>query len=212
MQTYIHRLKESQISLSCKGAVVAGLGRGYLGLMADTSHVPESNPFADLPRERLLDVINDFARNWLAHDGLWFQAAEKRFGMAAAIELDTEAWRQFSVLEARRIMQTHGIPEGSGLAGLKKALGFRLYAVLNAQQIINETPDSFEFAMTSCRVQTARERKGLPLFPCKSVGLVEYEEFAKTIDPRIRTSCLGCPPDPQAGPGRYCAWRFTLQR
>jgi hypothetical protein len=56
----------------------------------------------------------------------------------------------------------------------------------------------------------SRRRKGLPDFPCKPVGLVEYAGFARTIDPRIRTRCIACPPDP--GPrDAYCAWRFTIE-
>jgi len=164
----------------------------------------------DLSPEMLRKMLADFAKNWLAHDGLWFQAVEKQYGMEKAIELDTEAWERFTVIEARRIMKLHDIPENSGLEGLKKALGFRLYAVLNKQEVRNETENSFEFYMVDCRVQSARDRKDLPLFPCKSVGLVEYAGFAKTIDPRITTECVGCPPDEHAGKDYYCGWKFSL--
>jgi hypothetical protein len=68
---------------------------------------------------------------------------------------------------------------------------------------------TLRFEMNDCRVQSARKRKGLPDFPCKPVGLVEYAGFASTIDPRIQTRCLACPPDPH--PETYwCAWEFTL--
>lgn len=163
-----------------------------------------------LDRDKLEAMLADFAKNWLAHDGLWFQAVEKRYGLEKAIELDKEAWEQFTVIEAKRIMARHDIPENSGLEGLKKALGFRLYALINTQVIGNETADSFEFFMTDCRVQSARRRKQLPLFPCKSVGIVEYRLFAETIDPRIKTECICAPPDPQAGDKHYCGWRFSI--
>ncbi|MGD8555326.1 MAG: DUF6125 family protein, partial [Anaerolineales bacterium] len=55
----------------------------------------------------------------------------------------------------------------------------------------------------------ARHRKGLPDFPCKQVGLVEYAGFASTIDPRIQTRCIACPPDPHPD-SFWCAWEFTL--
>ena len=165
---------------------------------------------AGLDREMLAGMLEDFAKNWLAHDGLWFQAVEKHYGMEKAIELDTEAWEKFTVIEAKRIMQRHGLGENSGLDGLKKALGYRLYAFINEQEIRNETESSFEFYMVNCRVQSARQRKGLTLFPCKSVGLVEYAGFAKTIDSRIITECLACPPDEKAGHGFFCGWRFSI--
>ena len=164
-----------------------------------------------LSRETLETMLTDFAKNWLAHDGLWFQAVEKQYGMQKAIELDTEAWAQFTVIEAKRIMTVHDIPPNSGLEGLKKALGFRLYAFLNVQEIRNETPTSFEFYMVDCRVQSARKRKGMALFPCKSVGVEEYAGFARTIDPRIKTSAICCPPDPDAGRDFFCGWKFWIE-
>ena len=166
----------------------------------------------ELSRDTLEAMLEDFAKNWLAHDGLWFQAAEKKHGIEEAIRLDTEAWKKFTVIEAKRIMKLHKIQENSGLEGLKKALGFRLYAVLNEQVISNETENSFEFHMIDCRVQSARKRKNMTLFPCKSVGLVEYTGFASTIDSRIKTECLGCPPDENAGKDFYCGWRFILEK
>ncbi|UCG62966.1 MAG: hypothetical protein JSV52_06710 [Candidatus Zixiibacteriota bacterium] len=163
-----------------------------------------------LSRETLEGMLTDFAKNWLAHDGIWFQAVEEKFGLEAAIQLDAAAWEKFTVIEAKRIMARHNIPENSGLAGLKKALGFRLYSLLNTQVIGNETENSFEFYMVECRVQSARRRKQMPLFPCKEVGIVEYENFARTIDPRIKTECVCCPPDKEAGDKYYCGWRFSI--
>jgi len=163
-----------------------------------------------LSREVMRAMLSDFAKNWLAHDGLWFQAVEKQFGIDKAIELDRKTWEKFSVIEAKRIMDRHQIPENGGLAGLKKALGLRLYAFINVQEIRNETGNSFEFYMVDCRVQSARRRKQMPLFPCKSVGIVEYSGFAKTIDAKIMTECIACPPDESAGEGFYCGWRFSI--
>ena len=164
----------------------------------------------DLSKEELLDFIVDEAKLWLAHDGLWFQAVERAHGMKSAIELDREAWERFTVLEAKRIMKRLNLEENGGLDALKQALKFRLYAFINEQEVIEETADSFVFRMVNCRVQSARNRKGLPDFPCKPVGLVEYAGFASTVDPRIETTCLSCPPDPH--PGEYhCAWKFELK-
>lgn len=162
-----------------------------------------------LSRETLEGMLLDFAKNWLAHDGLWFQAVEREFGMEAAIKLDTDTWERFTRLEAKRIMARHGIEENGGLEALKKALGFRLYAVLNEQTITEEKEDSFVFKMVDCRVQSARKRKNMPLFSCKAVGIAEYSGFAEAVDPRIKTECIACPPD---GEERdfYCGWRFFI--
>lgn len=163
----------------------------------------------DLSREELLDLLADFAKRWLAHDGLWFQAVEDHFGMDAAIALDKEAWERFTRIEARRIKERLGLPDAAGLDGLEQALGYRLYAMVNEQEAERPDEHTLVFRMKRCRVQEARQRKGLPDFPCKAVGEVEYAGFATTIDPRLQTRCIACPPD--AHPSHfYCAWEFTL--
>jgi hypothetical protein len=162
-----------------------------------------------LSREQLVGIVEDFAKNWLAHDGLWFQAVEKVLGMDAAITADAEAWRKFTIVEAKRIMERHGIPAGGGIPALVKALSFRMYAFINKQDVIEQTENRAVFRMVDCRVQSARKRKGLPDFPCKSVGLVEYEWFARTIDPRVQTRCICCPPDAHPD-GVWCAWEFSV--
>lgn len=161
-----------------------------------------------LSRERLLTLLKNFAKNWLAHDGLWFQAVERAHSIEHAMELDAQAWRRFSPIEAKRIKTFLGLPERAGLEGLKAALEYRLYAVLNKQH--SELEQGFlRFYMDDCRVQSARKRRGLPDLPCKEVGLVEYSAFAAEIDPRIKTRCIACPPD--AHPDTYyCGWEFWI--
>jgi hypothetical protein len=162
-----------------------------------------------LDKEELIRIIFDDAKNWLAHDGLWFQAIEGSHGMEAAIEADRSAWERFTVVEARRIMERLGLKPGGGIPALLECLKHRLYARLNVQAVTEASDTRAVFVMRDCRVQSARERKGLPAFPCKSVGIVEYAEFARAVDPRLRTRCLACPPDPKAE-GAWCAWEFTL--
>jgi len=163
----------------------------------------------DLDSSQLLDLLADAAKNWLAHDGLWFQAVEKKCGMDTAIELDAEAWEKFTQIEAQRIMKTLNIKPGDGIPGLMQALKFRLYAYINKQSIVEFSDKHCIFRMESCRVQDARKRKNLPDFPCKPVGVVEYTYFARTIDPRIETRCIVCPPDAHPD-DYYCMWEFRI--
>lgn len=164
----------------------------------------------ELDRAELEGWLRDAAKLWLAHDGLWFQAVERALGTEEAIRLDAEAWRRFSPIEARRILARLGREPGGGIPLLVEAIEHRLYALLNRQETIEVTDRRAVFRMLECRVQEARARAGLPDFPCKRVGLVEYGEFARTIDPRLEVRCLTCPPDPPPG-GHWCAWEFTLK-
>ena len=172
--------------------------------------MPEREMLMQLDKEILVNLLEDAAKNWLAHDGLWFQAVEKEFGMESAIEMDQRAWKLFTQVEAKRIMRRLGLEPGGGIEALDKALRYRLYAHLNEQEIYHVDDRTLRFEMKECRVQAARERKGLPAFPCKSVGIVEYAYFAYTIDPRLKTEVIFCPPDLRPD-GCYCTWQFTLQ-
>jgi len=162
-----------------------------------------------MTKEELVKLIEIHAKNWLAHDGCWFLAAEEKYGMDVAIELDARSWERFTVVEANRIMESFGIEKGGGLKAVEKALDYRLYATVNEQHSEFVSPDTLIFTMKKCRVQSARRRKGLDDFPCKSVGLVEYSGFVSAIDPRVKTKCLHCPPDPLRK-DLYCQWEFKI--
>jgi len=168
------------------------------------------NAFQDLSRDQLLQVAEMFAKNWLAHDGCWFLATEENRGLDEAMELDRLAWKRFAAAEARRIKQFADLGDQGGLEAVEIALGLRMYAILNQQHTEwNEDRTVLRFFMDSCRVHAARERKGLPRFECKSIGETEFPAFAATIDARVETRCLRCPPD--APKGTYCGWEFTIE-
>lgn len=164
----------------------------------------------DVPKERLLEIIEAFGVNWLAMDGIWFQEVEFKHGMNDAKRCGDSCWAWFSPFEAWSVRRLLDLPEQSGIEGLKKALQLRLYARIGKQSVIDESPNSIILQMNECRVQSARKRKGLDDYPCKSAGLVEHTNFARTIDPRIKTECIACPPDGHPD-GWYCAWRFSIE-
>lgn len=164
----------------------------------------------DLLKEELLELNKIYAKNWLAHDGLWFQSIEEKHGIDMAIDMDREAWRRFTVIEARRLIDFLQLGSNSGIEGLKKALSFRLYSMINEDEIVVEGDNVLLYRVKTCRVQHARRKKNLPDFPCKSVGIVEYSLFAKTIDERFETETISCYPD-ITDPEYNCIWKFTLK-
>jgi len=162
----------------------------------------------ELPKEKLIELCRIYAKDWLAHDGVWFQSIEQKFGMDEAMEHDENAWERFTVIEAKRIKKFLGLAERPGLEGLAQALRFRFYGLLNKDEIIIDG-NKLTYKVVSCRVQDARERKGMAFHPCKSVGIIEYSGFARTIDDRITTEAISCYPD-ITDPSCKCIWEFTL--
>jgi len=172
-----------------------------------TEGVPDS--LSSMRAEKLVKLTEEAGKNWLANDGIWFQAVEKRYGMNDAKRCNDTCWTKFSPLEAWSIRRFLDLGENPGLEGLKRALQFRMYAGINIQSFDEEEENSFVFRMNNCRVQAARKRKGMDDYPCKSAGLVEYTTFASSIDKRIKTECIGCPPDSHPDEW-FCSWKFYV--
>lgn len=168
------------------------------------------NSIEELPKEKLHELLINFAKNWLAHDGCWFLSIEEAHGMKLAIDMDREAWRKFSAVEAKRLKKFLHLGEFSGMEGLEKALKFRLYSSLNEDRVEQVDDKTVRYYVKTCRVQEARRRKGLDDFPCKSVGIVEYSVFAQNIDSRFETKCISCPPEIE-NEDYHCIWEFTMK-
>ena len=167
-------------------------------------------PLLNMDKKDLLELLDGAAINWLANDGVWFQSVEFTSGMNDAKRCNDSCWAHFSPFEAWAVRRFLSLGDHCGLEGLKKALSFRVYARINVQSFEDDGSDAFIFRMNECRVQAARKSKQLPDYPCKSAGLVEYSYFARAIDPRIQTECIGCPPDAHPDDW-YCAWRFSIR-
>jgi hypothetical protein len=123
-----------------------------------------SKEISNLNKEELLRLIETYAKNWLAMDGVWFQSIEDKFGVPEAIEHDKSAWRRFAVIEANRIKEFLMLPEQTGLKGLAEALKYRMYADINEDEIIYKD-NTLIYRTLDCRVQNARKRKGMEYHP-----------------------------------------------
>lgn len=159
-------------------------------------------------KDELIELIEIYSKNWLAMDGVWFQSVERKLGMDEAMFHDAEAWKRFTVIEAKRIKEFLKLPDNSGIDGLAKALRLRFYANINEDKIEIDG-NSLTYTSVNCRVQRARERKGMPFHPCKSVGVIEYSGFAETIDSRFVCECISCYPDITDN-SCCCKWKFVL--
>lgn len=164
---------------------------------------------AEKSREELLFLVSDIAKTWLTGDGLWFQAVEEVRGMDEAKKTNDTCWSHFAKMEAFKIKGFLGIGPNEGLEALERAIKLRIYTVINAHSSSWDPDGSLIFTVTECRVQSARRKKGLDDYPCKSAGIIEYSEFARAVDPRIATECVWCPPD-RVPEDAFCRWRFSI--
>ncbi|MFH0821644.1 MAG: DUF6125 family protein [Pseudomonadota bacterium] len=162
-----------------------------------------------MDRDGLVGLLQDAAKTWLASDGFWFQALEGRFGMAQTKVVNDACWAEFARMEAFKL-RTFLRPGEEGMRALERTLKLRIYSSINECEAHWENDKSLVWTMVDCRVQAARNRKGLDPYPCRSAGVNEYTAFSAGIDSRIVVDCISCPPGP-VPQGGWCQWRFTLR-
>ena len=130
----------------------------------------------DMTREQLYTLIENCSKNWLAMDGVWFQSVENEYGLEEALKHDAAAWVRFTKIEAKRAKEFLELPDRAGLEGLKRALNLRMYANMNkdSYEIVGNT---LKYKIYDCRVQHARTIKGMPMHPCKSIGIIARKDM-----------------------------------
>ncbi|HEC31219.1 MAG TPA: cytosolic protein, partial [Deltaproteobacteria bacterium] len=120
-----------------------------LGFEIDENGIPVA--LKNRTKDELIQLISGIGVNWLANDGVWFQAVEKEEGMFTAKRCNDTCWTRFSPYEAYRIKEFLGLPrEGGGLKALKQALSFRLYARINVQSFEEPDENTLIFRMNEC--------------------------------------------------------------
>jgi hypothetical protein len=164
----------------------------------------------NLSKEELTELTGEMSKNWVACDGFWFQHIEQNYDyqMFTTKRINDTNWVRFSQIEAKMIMRRFNLPENGGLPVLKEALQHRQYARI-CKYTIEDFPDKLTLKINECRIQDARKRHGLADYNCKSSGIAEFIWFAKGIDPRIKVSCIACPPDSHPKEW-WCGWEFTV--
>ena len=156
--------------------------------------------------EKLVELCS---RSSYTLDGLWFTLVEEKFGLDAALEIDVEVWRRLCLVQARRVRKYFPIDEGSPIRNLIKVIELDPLFAIFKPKAVELTDNRAVLRFTDCPPQKARIRDGRGEFPCKAVGIAFLSSYAEVIDPKIKMSCLTCPPD--AHPKQFwCQWQFEL--
>ena len=163
---------------------------------------------SSVPRQKLLDRFFLHIRNLWRIDGLYFLGIEEKFGTNAATEIDANCWKLMGKIEARELKEILSIKENN-LSSLLEILRNTSWALYQTKKEIDLTKTSIVFRVTECRIQEARIRKGLNIFPCKQVRFEYLKSFAEELNPKIEVVCKVCPPDKKTEDA-WCEWEFKL--
>ena len=165
----------------------------------------------EMDKDKLLELFRMQIKNIWRVDGLYFQGIEKRFGVEAATEIDKETWRILAKIEARDLKKLYGVDKVEEIKMFMEMLLNTSWALYQTKKKVEINGDTGVFKVVSCRVQEARLKKGLGVFPCKPVRLGYLEEFAREMNPDIKVEVVSCPPD-EKDSEFWCGWRFILRK
>lgn len=164
---------------------------------------------AQLPRERLLALLQDAYRNLIRVDGYWFLEMEKLAGQSKAVRADEEVWKRLGRVDAFQVRRNFEL-EGEGIPTLVAALRLSpIWPFFAEYQVEQTAPGEALFRVLRCNSQVERVKAGLGVFPCQGVEANYFSSFAQTINPHIGVSCISSPPD-NYSEDLWCQWRFTL--
>jgi hypothetical protein len=160
-----------------------------------------------LELERIVDLLFFQVRNLWRVDGLYFLGIEEKFGTDAAKEIDANCWSSLAKIEARELKKIFGIEKVENVETLLELL-------LNTSWALYQTKKEFEvkggagiFRVVSCKIQEARLKKGLEIFPCKKVRFGYLKSFAEELNSDFEVFCKVCPPD-EKPKEFWCEWEF----
>ena len=162
-----------------------------------------------LPKKTLIELAKMYSRNWQSLDANWFGLVEEEFGLETAARLDLKSWEKQSVLEAERIKKVLQLDKG-GLSSVLTVLSFMSWQLTSPLfELEIETPERVVLYYPRCAVHESRNKKGKPVFPCKTMKTTLLTNIARVAEPRAVVRCISCPPDPPQK-GYWYKWEITL--
>jgi len=162
---------------------------------------------AGLSKEQLVDYAEMMTKNWWNLQNNWMLQVSRRFGSEVAAEFDALVFGRQAEVQARRLKKLFSL--GDDIQSLVRAVNLSTLLSNVEFEYVNIGDKSCRIRVTSCSMQLARREAGLPELPCKVAGMEANSRFALAINPRIKTTCIVCPPDKHPD-DIWCEWEFTI--
>ncbi len=163
---------------------------------------------AKLSKEKLVEYAKFQSYNWWNLQGNWMQQITVRYGTEVAAEFDSLIWDRNSKVQAWKLKELFGF------TGTMEELVQAISLSTVFSNVEFEFPERSEkrvrLVVTKCTMQLNRRKGGLPELPCKEPGLLAVAGFASAFNPKIKATCLSCPPDEHTD-DEWCHWLFTLE-
>jgi hypothetical protein len=167
-----------------------------------------STIISELSREELLELSKFLAASWWHLQNNWMQNIDLRYGTEATVELDGLIFGRAAAVQARRLQKIFKL--GNDIPSLMKALDISTVLANVEWEWTKVSDKQCIYKVTRCNQQLARMAGGLPELPCKTASISINSNFASAFNPKIKTTCLLCPPDNHAK-DKWCEFQFDLE-
>ncbi len=164
----------------------------------------------DLPKEKLVELIDMWVRNYWTKQNYWIVFTERDFGSETAARLDGEIWEKTGRAQAYRLKRILNL--GDDVESLATVLKFCAAQWVNSGfewEFLEITDRKLVFRVNKCPMGTYRKANNLPLFPCKIGSPPLYEAIAHAVNEKFKVTCLHAHPD-EPIENVMCEWEFVL--
>ncbi|MCS7144383.1 MAG: DUF6125 family protein [Archaeoglobaceae archaeon] len=173
----------------------------------EITEIEDRKRFQKLDIEKIMDLLLFQVRNLWRVDGLYFLGIEEKFGTNLATEIDANCWSSLAKIEAKELKKIFGLDQVESVKDLLELLSNTSWALYQTKKEIEISENSGIFRVVSCKIQEARLKKGLQIFPCKKVRFGYLKSFVEELNKNFEVICKFCPPDLKPE-DCWCEWEF----
>jgi hypothetical protein len=160
-----------------------------------------------LTKKELIDYCEMMANNWWNLQNNWMLNITQRYGSETAAEFDALVFGRQAEVQAWRLKKLFNL--GDDIQSMIKAVNLSTLLSNVEFEYVEVGEKHCRIRVISCSMQLARRDLGLPELPCKIAGMAANSRFALAINPKIKTTCIVCPPDKHPE-NLWCEWQFDL--
>jgi len=164
--------------------------------------------YLELPKERLVDYIELIHKNFWTLQGHYVLELERRYGEDVAMEFDDIAFGRAAEVQVYRLRKFFNL--GDDIPALMKIFDFSEFCSNIEYEFLDVSDKRLIWRVTKCPMQIDRLKAGLPEIACKLVAIPTNEKIAKAINPKMKSTCIMCPPDPHPK-DRWCEFEFKIE-
>lgn len=165
-----------------------------------------------LPKEKLIDIIDMWIRNYWTCQSYWMVFVERDYGIEAAGRLDGDVFEQTARVQGYRLKRALELEDDmQSLALVLKHTALQWVPSGFNWEFEEVNENYIKMRVLECPMGTYRKKNNLELLPCKEISPRLYTALAKSINPKMVARCTHAHPDAPKE-GVMCEWEFVYEK